>query len=130
MSGMEWVMRFANKVVAVTGGQAGIGKATVERFVEEGARVASLDLYDEVPAPSQTIVAIRCDVGISAEIDAAFERIKAELGDVDVLVNNAGILSYHTVVDTDEEEWDRVMAVNVKAAYLCARRAVPMMQRR
>ncbi|RYG79474.1 SDR family oxidoreductase, partial [bacterium] len=71
-----------------------------------------------------------CDVSKSADVDAAFARIAADLGDVDHLVNNAGIQHYGTVTDTPEEEWDRVLAVNLKGAYLCARRAIPMIQRR
>jgi NAD(P)-dependent dehydrogenase (short-subunit alcohol dehydrogenase family) len=61
---------------------------------------------------------VRCDVGSAADVDAAFAAVAQRLGACDFLVNNAGIQHYGTVTDTPEEEWDRVMAVNLKSAYL------------
>src|SRR2546429_240504 len=79
------------------------------------------------PEPLERAAFFRCDVGTSRDVDAAFEGIQKRFGRVDVLVNNAGIQHYGTVTETSEQEWDRVLAVNLKSAFLCARRAIPLM---
>ena len=119
---------FEGKRVVVTGGERGIGRACVERFASSGATVISLDL-GRVENDSRTRF-YACDVSNSKAVDAAFEQIVADTGDVDYLINNAGIQHYGSVTTTTEDDWDRVMNVNLKSAYLCSRRAIPMMQRR
>jgi NAD(P)-dependent dehydrogenase (short-subunit alcohol dehydrogenase family) len=121
-------MGFEGKTAVVTGAAMGIGRAVVEAFVREGASVAMLDVQDASPLGERTAF-FRCDVGQSKDVDAAFEAIANQIGRVDVLVNNAGIQHYGTVTETSEEEWDRVLAVNLKSAFLCARRAIPLMQK-
>jgi NAD(P)-dependent dehydrogenase (short-subunit alcohol dehydrogenase family) len=71
---------------------------------------------------------IRCDVSRNDEVQRAFERARVVFEPPDILVNNAGIQHYGTVTSTPEEEWDRVMAVNLKSAYLCAKYALPGIQ--
>ena len=123
------------KYVVVTGGAKGIGGATVTRFLEEGASVTILDL-DEKRARDRLVnfvdrsLFIHCDVSKADQVKGAFNQIDARFGAVDVLVNNAGIQRYSTVTDTSEEEWDLVMNVNLKSAFLCSKYAIPLMQKR
>ncbi|MBZ5740970.1 SDR family NAD(P)-dependent oxidoreductase [Nocardioides mangrovi] len=98
-------------VAVVTGGAAGIGLAIAEELGERGARVAALDLdVGELP---DGILGVTCDVTDRASIDAAVAQVVAELGGIDVLVNNAGISAVGTVEDLSDEDWHRVLDVNV-----------------
>ncbi|MEX0600277.1 MAG: SDR family oxidoreductase, partial [Rhodothermales bacterium] len=72
---------------------------------------------------------VACDVSRSDQVAAAFDRVADRYGGVDILVNNAGIQVYGSVTDTSESDWDRVMDVNVKGAFLCARAALARMTR-
>ena len=126
---------FEDKVAVVTGGAKGIGGATSTRFLEDDASVAVLDV-DEVNG--EKLVAdypdrglfIKCDVSDSGQVRKAFDQIFEHFGGVDYLVNNAGIQRYSTVTETTDEEWDLVMNVNLKSAFLCARSAIPSMLER
>ncbi len=125
--------RFTGKTAIVTGASKGIGAATADRFLAEGARVMLLDIDETASTvvednPSASF--LRCDVTDSRAVEQAVMRTVETFGEIDLLVNNAGIQHYGTVTTTPEEEWDRVMAVNLKSAYLCARFAIPSMQRR
>ena len=128
-------MGLTAKHVVITGGAKGIGGAAVTRFLEEGASVTILDL-DEKRARERLVnfddrsLFIRCDVSKADQVEGAFKQIDARFGAVDVLVNNAGIQRYSTVTDTTEEEWDLVMNVNLKSAFLCSKYAIPLMQKR
>jgi NAD(P)-dependent dehydrogenase (short-subunit alcohol dehydrogenase family) len=124
-------MRYENKVAVVTGGSKGIGGATSEAFLAEGAKVAVLDV--EPPAfkgGGDRLLFIKTDVSKSDQVNAAFDKTFSTFGGVDVLVNNAGIQRYGTIVDASEEEWDQVIGVNLRSYYLCARRAIPSMLQR
>lgn len=119
------------KVVVVTGAALGIGAATARLFLEQGARVALLDIRDidpEVIGPyGGGAYARRADVSDGVQVREAFTDVLDRFGRIDVLVNNAGIQAYGRVLDTSEEEWDRVLDVNLKSAFLCARAALPSM---
>jgi 3-oxoacyl-[acyl-carrier protein] reductase len=117
--------RFSGRVALVTGGSSGIGFATAKRLVQEGARVAALDLRAEAPAG---VLPVEGDVTDSASIGAALARVEAELGPLDVLVCSAGIpgRSLRTV-DVDDEEWGRVLAVNTNGVFFCNRAVLPGM---
>lgn len=131
-----------NKVVIVTGGAAGIGRATVLRFAEEGCRVAVWDLgepgplVDEIASAGGQGVFARVDVSNGEAVRAAVEEVMARWGRIDVLVNNAGIVRDGQLVKwkdgavasvLEDQAWDAVIGVNLKSVFLCARAVVPHM---
>jgi len=123
-------MRFAGKIVLVTGGAQGIGLACARRFVDEGARVAIVDrdaaagiaaaasMPDAIGA---TFIA--ADVSIKAEVDAVVASVIERFGRIDVLVNNAGITHAAEFLDLAEADFDRVLAVNLKSYFLMGQAA-------
>ncbi|MGZ8649720.1 MAG: SDR family NAD(P)-dependent oxidoreductase, partial [Solirubrobacteraceae bacterium] len=118
---------FDGLVAAVTGGASGIGAAVATELAAQGARVAVLDL--QPPDGSQHAVALRTDVTDDASVRAAVEQILAELGRLDVLVNNAGIGAQGTVEDNDDAEWLRVLDVNLLGMVRTSRAALPALRR-
>ena len=124
-------MSFENMKVVVTGGAKGIGGACVKAFTEGGAKVCILDIDQAGQEFADTLgndtFFIHCDVSKEDEVKTAFRKIEKKLGAVEVLVNNAGIQRYSTVTETTEEEWDLIMNVNLKSAFLCSKYAIPMM---
>ena len=127
-------MRFKDQVVLVTGAGHGIGRAVAERFAAEGARVVVNDLHAErAEAVAHAIdgTGIAADVSSSAQVDAMFDRVLRDFGGIDVLVNNAGdIYAARHFLEGDEAWWDHLIDVNLKGAYLCARRAAHAMAER
>jgi NAD(P)-dependent dehydrogenase (short-subunit alcohol dehydrogenase family) len=127
-------MRFENKVAVVTGAAKGIGAATARLFLRDGAKVALLDVDPAgaalAEAHAEEGLFVRCDVSNGREVAAAFSEIRERFHGVDLLVNNAGIQRYGSVTETREEEWDHVLAVNLKSAFLCAHHALPSMLER
>ena len=127
-------MEHSNKIAIVTGGSQGIGQATVEVLAREGAQVIILD-QDEAEGQSladglgEQALFIPCDVSKEQQVKEAIARGVAHYGTIHYLVNNAGIQRYAPVTETSEEEWDLLMNVNVKGAFLCAKHAIPHMQR-
>jgi len=127
--------RFADKVVAVTGGASGIGEATVRRFVEESARVALADrdaergrrVAAEIEAQGAVAHFVEADMGEEAEATGFVESVVTRFGRLDVLVNNAGIRKYQAVTEASKESWDEMLAVNLLSYALCARDAIPVM---
>ena len=118
---------FDGLVAAVTGGASGIGAAVVAELAGRGARVAVLDL--ETPSGSQHALASRADVSDDASVRAAIEQVVADLGRLDVLVNNAGIGAQGTVEDNDDAEWTRVFDVNLIGMVRTSRAALPALRR-
>jgi NAD(P)-dependent dehydrogenase (short-subunit alcohol dehydrogenase family) len=121
-------MEFKDSVAVVTGGAKGIGRATADAFLRAGARVAVLDVDNSIAGDSKALF-IQCDVSSGQQVTSAFIQIQQQLGDIDLLINNAGIQHYGNVAETSEDEWDRVLAINLKSAFLCAKAAIPMMLR-
>lgn len=118
------------KTAIVTGAASGIGRATAELLASQGARVALVDLdADAVTTAAESIgaLAITADVSKAADCERAVATAVEALGGVDILVNNAGIIRRSTVVDITEDDWDLVMAVNVKSVMLMSRHAIPHM---
>ncbi|MHC4253707.1 MAG: SDR family NAD(P)-dependent oxidoreductase [Planctomycetota bacterium] len=126
---------FAGKVVIVTGGSGGIGKASAVRFARAGATVVVADVNEaggretvaEISAAGTRAVFLRCDVSLAADCERVVSETVKQFDRLDVLFNNAGITRRASVVDTTEEEWDRVMAVNVKSMFLMSKYAVPVL---
>ncbi len=119
----------------VTGGASGIGRATCEQLATEGAAVAVVDLDAEgaeavaaaIRATGGSAAAIRCDVASGPDCERAVAEAVGRLGGLDLVVNCAGIIQRADVVETTEEEWDRVMAVNVRSVFLTGKHAIPVM---
>jgi len=130
-------MRFVDKVAVVTGAGAGIGQATAVALAREGARVVVADR--EAGAGSETVTLIRksggeatfirVDVSIPSEAAGMVEEAVHTYGRIDLLVNNAGVYSKGDVVSTPEAEWDRIVDVNLKGAFLCSKYVVAAMRR-
>ena len=123
------------KRALITGGASGIGRATALLFADMGASVAIVDLNatggaavaDRIETLGGRALFLCCDVTRDADCRRAMQRTLDELGGLDILFNNAGIIRRATVPETSEEEWDRVMAVNVKSIFLLSRLAIPLM---
>jgi 3-oxoacyl-[acyl-carrier protein] reductase len=122
--------RYDGRVAIVTGAARGIGAGTARRFAEEGAAIAVLDLDEgqaqataaEV-AGSAKAVGIGCDVADAASVEAAVSRVLEELGGLHVLVNNAGITRDNLLFKLTEDDWDAVMDVHLKGAFLMSKAA-------
>jgi len=131
-------MDFSGRVVVVTGGAKGIGEATAREFAVRRGAVAVVDCDEQ--AGAATAAALRqaggdadffpADVSVRAQVEKLIPAIVAKFGSIDVLVNNAGIQRYGSILSTSEELWDEVMAVNLKGAYLMSKYAIPEMQKR
>ncbi|KQR22809.1 SDR family NAD(P)-dependent oxidoreductase [Deinococcus sp. Leaf326] len=131
--------RFEGRVVLVTGAGGGIGRAVAERFAAEGARVAVNDVRAElveavvegITASGGAALAVPADVSDAAQVEAMFTRVEAELGYVDVLYNNAGLIdTTRHFLEADEAWWDRIIGVNLGSVFLCSHRAARVMARR
>ena len=124
-----------DKVAIITGGASGIGRATALLFSREGATVAIVDIDEpNGQAVVQSIVKgggkavfLHCDATSASECQQAVGKVVKELGKIDILFNNVGIIRRASVVDTTEEEWDKVMDTNVKSAFLFSKNVVPNM---
>jgi len=128
-------MTTSNKVVVVTGGAKGMGGACSHLFHQNGWKVAILDIDEKVGAElsrelGNDALFIACDVSKEDNVKEAFNQTIEAFGDIDTLVHSAGIQRYSTVTETTEEEWDLVMNVNLKSAFLCAKYAIPSIQRK
>ncbi len=128
---------FEGRVAIVTGGAAGIGRATAERLAVGGAAVVIGDIGEglaqagrELRQAGLAVHARQADVRLSADLEALARFAADACGGVDILVCSAGIQRYGTVVDTTEELWDEVLAVNLKGPYLAAHHAIPLMRAR
>jgi 3-oxoacyl-[acyl-carrier protein] reductase len=117
-------LRFENKVVMVTGGAAGIGRVTAENFAKEGARVAICDVNPEAGAAAAKALGAEAsfkqvDVANSAAVSSWVDGVLDQYGQIDVLVNNAGITRDGLIMRMKEEDWDAVISVNLKSAFNC-----------
>jgi NAD(P)-dependent dehydrogenase (short-subunit alcohol dehydrogenase family) len=130
-------MQLAEKVALITGGASGIGRATALLFAREGAAIALADINadaglrvaEEITQAGGRAFFERVDLTLAAECQRLAKRTIREFGRVDILFNNAGIIRRATVLELAENDWDRVMAVNVKAIYLLSREVIPLMQK-
>jgi len=130
-------MRLDGKVTIITGGGSGMGKTAAELFAKEGARVVVSDVSEAagegvvnaVKAAGGEATFVRADVSREDDARAMIQHAVATFGRVDALYNNAGIMpeADHSVIDTDVETWDKVMAVNVRGVFLGCKYAIPQM---
>lgn len=122
----------AGKVVHVTGAGGGLGEGICAAMTAAGATVVASGrtpaTIDAVVAAGHAAAAIRCDVGERSSIEACTAEIVERYGRLDVLVNNAAIYPRRPWDEIDEDEWDRVLAINLKGYFLCARAAAPHMK--
>ena len=126
-------MRLNGKVAVVTGAGQGMGRAIAQRFADEGAIVVAVDLNEA--AARQTLegkagkhVVRAVNIADSNAVTQLFADLHKEVGQVDVLVNNAGVWSVDQFADISDETWGRVIGVNLNGAFYCARQAVKLMQ--
>jgi 3-oxoacyl-[acyl-carrier protein] reductase len=128
-------MRLKNKVAIITGGAQGIGLATASTFLAEGARVALVDrsaqavaqAAAQLQADGAVVRGIAVDVTRRDQVDAMVAQLLAEFGRIDVLVNNAGITQDARLVNMTEEQFDRVIEVNLKGVFQTSQAVVPAM---
>jgi 2-hydroxycyclohexanecarboxyl-CoA dehydrogenase len=128
-------MSLVGKNAVVTGGASGIGLATSQRLARDGAAVAIWDVNEadaqraaaELVATGARAIACRVDVSQRAQINAGLERVHAELGPVQILINNAGITDFRPFLEVTEESFERIMSVNLKSIFLCTQAILPDM---
>jgi 3-oxoacyl-[acyl-carrier protein] reductase len=133
---MEEVMRLIDQVAVVTGAGRNIGEDICKLFVEEGAKVAVVDLdpgrstrvANEINAirPGKAI-AVVCDVSSASSVEKMVQRVVQEFGCIDILVNNAAWTDHKTIFDITDEEWDRTMNVCLRSVWYCTRAAARVM---
>ena len=124
-----------SKVALVTGAARGIGLATAKRFLDEGFRVALLDIDGEslrgaiaALADAERTLALHCDVSDAKGVAVAIDAISRRFGRLDALVNNAGIAVFAPIMETSDADWSRIMEVNLTGPFLCTKAAAPLMR--
>jgi 3-oxoacyl-[acyl-carrier protein] reductase len=131
-------MKLKDRVGIVTGGARGIGKAIALTFIREGAKVAIIDsdkekldmLKKEMGKESKEVTVIPCDITKSGNVKQMVDQVRKGFGRIDILVNNAGIIRRGTIETVTEEDWDRVIEVNLKGTFNCCKAVVEAMKSR
>jgi NAD(P)-dependent dehydrogenase (short-subunit alcohol dehydrogenase family) len=131
------MMRFENQVAVITGAANGIGKACAQRFAQEGAFVACLDVTDElnqavaeeVRALGVGAIALHCDVTDAESIQAAIDAVMEKWGRVDVLVASAGIYTGEPLLEVTQKQWQRTIDINLTGVFLTNQVVAPIMMK-
>ncbi len=132
-------MLIKNKVAIITGGAQGIGKAIAQLFCQEGAEGVLADIdHEQVKKSAKEIfkntgrkcIPLKVDISKNADVEYMVSTAIAEFGKIDILVNNAGILLHKLILDMTEEEWDRVIDIDLKGYFLCSQAAAKEMVKR
>jgi NAD(P)-dependent dehydrogenase (short-subunit alcohol dehydrogenase family) len=129
-------MRFSDKVCLITGGGSGIGRATCERLAREGGRVLVADLNEEhgsdtvetIRSAGGEAVFVRTDVGNADDIQHSIGVAIEKWNTIDVLVNDAALMTFKPIVELPDDDWDKVLRVNLKSVFLYCKYAVPHMK--
>lgn len=130
-------MKLRDRVALITGGAQGIGRAIALRFAEEGAQLAVADLQEEkaaavakeIQAKGYKALALKMDVTREVDVQKGVARTVAEFGRLNILVNNAGMEIISKLEEMNEEQWDRIYAVNVKGVFLGCKYAIPELRK-
>lgn len=122
------------KVAVVTGAARGIGLAISKKFLEEGYRIAILDIDQKTLSQTMkqdfdtnNVLGLECDVSEPDQVDQSVNRVVDHFGRIDVLVNNAGIAEFKPMLETTYEEWSRILAVNLNGPFICTQACAPIM---
>lgn len=134
---MDRNKRFQNKICIITGGSSGIGKATAMQMVQEGGKVAILNRNEEegeaavaeMTKNGGEAIYIKADTGNVQDLEAAVKTVTDRWQKVDVLINNAAMMTYKPIAEISVEEWDKVMAVNLRGAFVLTKLCLPFMQK-
>jgi 3-oxoacyl-[acyl-carrier protein] reductase len=129
-------MKLKDRVAIITGGARGIGKAIASAFVRESVKVCLVDVnqgilettQNEIQKTREEILALTCDITKSADVKAAVNQVQKTWGRIDILVNNAGIIRRGTIETVTEEDWDRVIEVNLKGTFNCCKAVAGIMK--
>jgi 3-oxoacyl-[acyl-carrier protein] reductase len=136
MSTLDSDLRLKDKVALVTGGSRGLGRAICLRFAQEGARICvnyrgrqdkADEVVDTITRAGGQAIAVQADVSRRGDVERLVRAAVDRFGRIDILVNNAGVAFYRPLVDQEEEDWDRVLGINLKSAFLCCKCAIPHM---
>ena len=134
---MSAMQRLAGKSALITGGNTGIGRAVALAYAGEGADVAvcyvareeeAHALVAEIRANGRRALAMRADITVENDVLTLFKSVTAEFGKLDILVNNAGIQRPQPITEMSVADWDRMMTVHLRGAFLCSREAAKIMQ--
>jgi len=127
--------RFAGKVCIISGAGSGIGRATAVRFAREGGKVTIADLNEDhgnetvqlIEKDGGEAIAIKCDVGDPVQIRNAIDATVQKWHKIDVVVNNAAMMTFQPITELPDEDWDKVLSVNLRSVFLFCKYAIPHM---
>jgi NAD(P)-dependent dehydrogenase (short-subunit alcohol dehydrogenase family) len=125
-------MKLNNKIAVITGGSSGIGLATAQAFIQEGAKVVIVgrngqSVDEAVHNLGEKAIGIQADVANLADLDRLYATIKQQVGKIDIIVVNAGVAPARLLAQVDEAHYDQIMNVNVKGAYFTVQKALPVL---